>query len=134
MKLLNPSENPYLYKCLFGILMLLPQSSAFEILKNRLASVTPIASLPISVENGSTSKIDAKNRERYDELLEHFNNIQKTHEDYKYQQPPNTTMMSNIHEGINNITKRMSFNINNDINSNNGMPLETSSAISFSRN
>ncbi|ETN42848.1 uncharacterized protein HMPREF1541_02006 [Cyphellophora europaea CBS 101466] len=36
---------PYLYKCLYGLLMLLPQSSAFAALKNRLNSVSAIGLL-----------------------------------------------------------------------------------------
>merc|ERR1711964_444840 len=40
--LLEPAENPYLVKTLFGILMLLPQSSAFEDLHKRLKSVNTL--------------------------------------------------------------------------------------------
>lgn len=39
LQLLEPDRYPYLYKCLYGVLMLLPQSSAFAALKNRLNSV-----------------------------------------------------------------------------------------------
>lgn len=45
MQLLEPERYPYLYKCLYGILMLLPQSSAFAALKNRLNSVSAIGYL-----------------------------------------------------------------------------------------
>lgn len=45
MQLLEPERFPYLYKCLYGILMLLPQSSAFAALKNRLQSVSAIGYL-----------------------------------------------------------------------------------------
>ncbi|KAK2855634.1 hypothetical protein FQN49_004992, partial [Arthroderma sp. PD_2] len=38
LQLLEPDKYPYLYKCLYGLLMLLPQSSAFAALKNRLNS------------------------------------------------------------------------------------------------
>ncbi|UKZ76048.1 hypothetical protein TrVFT333_003744 [Trichoderma virens FT-333] len=38
LQLLEPEKYPYLYKCMYGILMLLPQSSAFAALKNRLNS------------------------------------------------------------------------------------------------
>ncbi|TPX09601.1 uncharacterized protein E0L32_009202 [Thyridium curvatum] len=38
LQLLEPERYPYLYKCLYGLLMLLPQSSAFAALKNRLNS------------------------------------------------------------------------------------------------
>ena len=55
LQLLEPDRYPYLYKCLYGLLMLLPQSSAFLALKSRLNSVsaigllhTPPSSLPSS--------------------------------------------------------------------------------------
>lgn len=54
LQLLEPDRYPYLYKCLYGLLMLLPQSSAFGALKNRLNSVSAIgllhtpASMPTS--------------------------------------------------------------------------------------
>ena len=47
LQLLEPDKHPYLYKCLYGILMLLPQSSAFAALKNRLNSVSPIGYLHV---------------------------------------------------------------------------------------
>ncbi|KAL5436144.1 hypothetical protein PMIN05_006850 [Paraphaeosphaeria minitans] len=45
MQLLEPERFPHLYKCLYGLLMLLPQSSAFAALKNRLNSVSAIGYL-----------------------------------------------------------------------------------------
>ncbi|KAI5854095.1 vacuole morphology and inheritance protein [Durotheca rogersii] len=45
LQLLEPEKYPYLYKCLYGLLMLLPQSSAFAALKNRLNSVSSIGYL-----------------------------------------------------------------------------------------
>lgn len=39
LQLLDPERYSSLYKCLYGILMLLPQSSAFATLRNRLGSV-----------------------------------------------------------------------------------------------
>lgn len=45
LQLLEPDKYPYLYKCMYGILMLLPQSSAFAALKNRLNSVSSIGYL-----------------------------------------------------------------------------------------
>ncbi len=43
LQLLEPDKYPELYKALYGILMLLPQSSAFLTLRNRLNSVSPMA-------------------------------------------------------------------------------------------
>jgi vacuole morphology and inheritance protein 14 len=48
MQLLEPERYPHLYKCLYGLLMLLPQSSAFAALKNRLNSVSAIGYLHIA--------------------------------------------------------------------------------------
>src|SRR4051812_30492464 len=45
MQLLEPEKYPFLYKCLYGLLMLMPQSSAFAALKNRLNSVSAIGYL-----------------------------------------------------------------------------------------
>ncbi|KAE8355376.1 vacuolar protein 14 C-terminal Fig4p binding-domain-containing protein [Aspergillus coremiiformis] len=45
LQLLEPESYPHLYKCLYGVLMLLPQSSAFAALKNRLNSVSNIGLL-----------------------------------------------------------------------------------------
>ncbi|KAJ1980709.1 hypothetical protein H4R33_005409 [Dimargaris cristalligena] len=45
LQLLEPDRYPYLYKCLYGILMLLPQSSAFNTLRSRLHSVSALSYL-----------------------------------------------------------------------------------------
>lgn len=47
LQLLEPEKYPFLYKCLYGILMLLPQSSAFGTLRNRLNSVSSIGYLHV---------------------------------------------------------------------------------------
>lgn len=52
LQLLEPERFPYLYKCLYGILMLLPQSAAFAALKNRLNSVSAIGYLHIPAPAG----------------------------------------------------------------------------------
>ena len=45
MALLEPEENPFLVKTLFGLLMLLPQSNAFDDLHKRLKSVNTLCNL-----------------------------------------------------------------------------------------
>lgn len=40
LQLLEPEKEPYLYKTLYGILMIMPQSSTYTILKNRLSTLT----------------------------------------------------------------------------------------------
>lgn len=39
LQLLDVKNNPYLIKALYGLLMLLPQSSAFQLLSRRLQCV-----------------------------------------------------------------------------------------------
>ncbi|ROV89324.1 hypothetical protein VMCG_09635 [Cytospora schulzeri] len=74
LQLLEPEKYPHLYKCLYGLLMLLPQSSAFAALKNRLNSVSSIGYLHIAPR-------PLKGREegiiRWGELLEKFRSVQE---------------------------------------------------------
>lgn len=46
MHLLQPARHHYLYKTLYGLLMVLPQSKAFTVLQTRLGSVSAFAQLP----------------------------------------------------------------------------------------
>ena len=57
MQLLEPERYPHLYKCMYGLLMLLPQSSAFAALKNRLNSVSAIGYLHIAPQRGSSTYV-----------------------------------------------------------------------------
>jgi vacuole morphology and inheritance protein 14 len=89
LQLLEPEKYPYLYKCMYGILMLLPQSSAFAALKNRLNSVSSIGYLHVAPRNTSAapsaSNYDRPNRLkgredgniRWVELLEKFRSVQE---------------------------------------------------------
>ncbi|CRG87728.1 hypothetical protein PISL3812_04748 [Talaromyces islandicus] len=88
LQLLEPERYPFLYKCLYGVLMLLPQSSAFAALKNRLNSVSNIGLLqsPRPSASISGSSYDRpggsrlKSREdaiRWVELLDKFKNVQE---------------------------------------------------------
>ncbi|KAH7029379.1 vacuole morphology and inheritance protein [Microdochium trichocladiopsis] len=91
LQLLEPEKYPFLYKCLYGLLMLLPQSSAFAALKNRLNSVSSIGFLHIATPRSSVSaassssydrpsRLGAKGREegniKWDQLLEKFRSVQ----------------------------------------------------------
>ncbi|EFX00777.1 vacuole-associated enzyme activator complex component [Grosmannia clavigera kw1407] len=89
LQLLEPDRFPHLYKCLYGLLMLLPQSSAFAALKNRLNSVSSIGYLHIAPRPTPTasggSNFDRPNRLkgredgiiRWGELLEKFKSVQE---------------------------------------------------------
>ena len=59
LALLEPEENPFLIKTLFGVLMLLPQSSAFDELHKRLKSVNTLCNLNHRVCGGSQNNREA---------------------------------------------------------------------------
>lgn len=94
LQLLEPEKYPYLYKCLYGILMILPQSSAFNTLRNRLNSVSPIGFIhlppkPTNSNSASSSKITGKyslqgrDDVKWTELLEKFRNVQRKHQEIR---------------------------------------------------
>ena len=68
MQLLEPERHPHLYKCLYGLLMLLPQSSAFAALKNRLNSVSAIGYLHIGMRGTVATQTSAGGFERQNRL------------------------------------------------------------------
>lgn len=85
LQLLEPEKYPYLYKCLYGLLMLLPQSSAFASLKNRLNSVSAIGYLHVAPRAPSTStsyerptRLKGRGDEiKWIELLDKFKAVQE---------------------------------------------------------
>ncbi|GAA5924143.1 Vac14p [Sporobolomyces koalae] len=99
LQLLEPERHPYLLKALYGLLMLLPQSSAFATLRNRLSAVSSLGFLQTVPRaafgagpgaRGSTitspSTATPLNRRdtptesphiRWNELLGHFRHVQK---------------------------------------------------------
>ncbi|KAK9475617.1 vacuolar protein 14 C-terminal Fig4p binding-domain-containing protein [Lipomyces japonicus] len=93
LQLLEPEKYPFLYRCLYGILMLLPQSSAYATLRNRLNSVSAIGYLHIvppapgssSTGSGVTKQSFNRSKARLDEakwndLLDKFRVVQFRHE------------------------------------------------------
>ncbi|EPS33225.1 hypothetical protein PDE_08187 [Penicillium oxalicum 114-2] len=87
LQLLEPEKYPYLYKCLYGVLMLLPQSSAFAALKNRLNSVSNIGFLhggprsasqtTPSFDRSSGTRLKSRDDIRWTELLDKFKAVQE---------------------------------------------------------
>uniref|UniRef100_A0A3B4DSR5 Protein VAC14 homolog n=1 Tax=Pygocentrus nattereri TaxID=42514 RepID=A0A3B4DSR5_PYGNA len=77
LQLLDVENNPYLIKALYGLLMLLPQSQAFQLLSHRLRCVPnpelmrTVAPIPTSVD--------------YQELLQHFDRVQSKHLEVRHQ-------------------------------------------------
>ncbi|OBZ70045.1 Protein VAC14 [Grifola frondosa] len=85
LQLLEPEKYPHLFKCLYGLLMLLPQSSAFVSLRNRLNAVNSAGFLHIAPKSsvGNLSSTRSKlGREdiKWQELLSHFRSVQAKHE------------------------------------------------------
>ncbi|ORZ03190.1 vacuolar protein 14 C-terminal Fig4p binding-domain-containing protein [Syncephalastrum racemosum] len=88
MQLLEPEKHPNLFKCLYGILMLLPQSSAFSTLRNRLSAVSSLGFfhvMPAKRYSRLTAATSTKQTEetppiKFQDLLQHFKNVQARHE------------------------------------------------------
>ena len=81
LQLLEPQRYAYLVKALYGILMLLPQSSAFYTLKNRLDSMPTIIS-SLQLLQADTKKLKSKSGDvrasiDFKELGAHFDEVQK---------------------------------------------------------
>lgn len=83
MQLLEPERYPFLYKCLYGILMILPQSQAFTILRNRLNSVSSIGYIHtptrpiISNDIAGKPRITRREDVKWGELLDKFRTVQQ---------------------------------------------------------
>ncbi|SPO22413.1 related to VAC14 - protein involved in regulated synthesis of PtdIns(3,5)P(2) [Ustilago trichophora] len=60
LQLLEPERYPYLFKCLYGVLMLLPQSSAFVTLRNRLNAVNGLGFLHSVPRSSYSSRAGGK--------------------------------------------------------------------------
>ncbi|KAG9284230.1 hypothetical protein G9A89_002040 [Geosiphon pyriformis] len=90
LQLLEPEKYPHLFKCLYGVLMLLPQSSAFATLRNRLNSVNAMGFLHLVPKSNSTSDmkprviktaINLKDEGiKWQDLLVDFRAVQAKHE------------------------------------------------------
>ncbi|KAF9236244.1 vacuolar protein 14 C-terminal Fig4p binding-domain-containing protein [Melanogaster broomeanus] len=84
LQLLEPERYPYLFKCLYGLLMLLPQSSAFVSLRNRLNAVNSAGFLHIAPKStvGSLASRTKVTRDeiKWQDLLSHFRAVQMKHE------------------------------------------------------
>ncbi|WVO19011.1 uncharacterized protein IAS62_000287 [Cryptococcus decagattii] len=94
LQLLEPDKYPWLPKCLYGLLMILPQSTAFISLRARLQVVHSSGYVPTNTKTPSTagfgptrSKI-GKDEIRWQELLSHFRSVQNRHEKARRQLSP----------------------------------------------
>ncbi|CDK24894.1 unnamed protein product [Kuraishia capsulata CBS 1993] len=96
MQLLTPEKNPDLYKCLYGILMILPQSSAFTTLRNRLSMLTHTGAL---YSMPTAQKVGKEKIERTIQLMKHFINVQDKYEEYRSQKRIQTNV-GKINRGL----------------------------------
>ncbi|KAK0131733.1 Protein VAC14 [Merluccius polli] len=101
LQLLDVENNPYLIKALYGLLMLLPQSQAFQLLSHRLRCV-PNPELMRTVDEStymeSKQQAAAKRPSHapmdYRELLEHFDRVQSKHLEVRHQRSGRATDLS----------------------------------------
>lgn len=81
LQLLDPDKNPFLLKSMYGLLMLLPQSSAFATLRNRLSAVSSMGTIARSTyAQTARSKMTSRDEIKWGELLTHFRQVQSRHE------------------------------------------------------
>ncbi|XP_074957904.1 protein VAC14 homolog isoform X1 [Phalacrocorax aristotelis] len=87
LQLLDVKNNPYLIKALYGLLMLLPQSSAFQLLSHRLQCVPN----PELMQTADSTKLNTGYKRTtapnidYTELLQHFEKVQNKHLEARHQ-------------------------------------------------
>jgi vacuole morphology and inheritance protein 14 len=70
LQLLEPKLHPYLIKSLFGLLMILPQTSAYKILQSRLASVPLQSLLLLDLKPDATFAMQGASDEETSKLIE----------------------------------------------------------------
>jgi len=89
LQLLEPERHPFLFKSLYGLLMLLPQSTAFETLRTRLNSVTSLGVLQM-IPKQSEPLVQSSLGINFNDLLEHFSKVQQRHSQVALSRTPAT--------------------------------------------
>lgn len=83
LQLLEPQRHPFLVKSLYGLLMLLPQSPAYSLLKSRLESVSPLNQLQCPESKFAVSQLEPTVKQQaalqFSDLLEQFKTTQERH-------------------------------------------------------
>jgi len=81
LQLLEPQRHPFLLKTLYGLLMLLPQTRAFQLLRARLACITGFGQLNIFPKSKYAKSQSLPKQEtdilNFDVLLKHFDTTQQ---------------------------------------------------------
>ncbi|XP_076878203.1 protein VAC14 homolog isoform X2 [Brachyhypopomus gauderio] len=86
LQLLDVENNPYLIKALYGLLMLLPQSQAFQLLSHRLRCVpNPELMRTVEESNPASAKRITQPQVDYKDLLQHFEHVQSKHLKVRHQ-------------------------------------------------
>lgn len=86
LQLLDVENHPYLIRALYGLLMLLPQSSAFQLLSHRLQCVpNPELMRCANTQPAPVSLNEDPARIDYTELLKHFEKVQHKHLEIRHQ-------------------------------------------------
>ncbi|KAJ8247350.1 hypothetical protein GJAV_G00245280 [Gymnothorax javanicus] len=86
LQLLDVENNPYLIKALYGLLMLLPQSQAFQLLSHRLRCVpNPELMRTLPDTKPAESRHATPCHVNYKELLQHFDRVQSKHLEVRHQ-------------------------------------------------
>lgn len=80
LQLLEPEKYPYLFKTLYGLLMLLPQTAAFTTLRNRLTTVTTIGVLHMIPRSSDIPPLPEGID--FTALLEHFVKVRRRHHEH----------------------------------------------------
>ncbi|RCK63316.1 Vacuole morphology and inheritance protein 14 [Candida viswanathii] len=126
LNLLEPERHPYLFKTLYGLLMILPQSNTFMSLRNRLTTVsnyngnsgpaqfhmaTPLTTPTPSSGSGTTTTGSTSSqsirRKRIYETLDKFIKVQDKHEEYN-----NNNRRINMNPSTYNLESTSVFPIN----------------------
>ncbi|CAH1116528.1 unnamed protein product [Phaedon cochleariae] len=100
LELLEVPCDKNLVRALYGLLMLLPQTEAFTILRTRLSCI-PSLHLYSSENSLSVEKVSNQRLINFDQLLKNFIEIQEKHKDYKKTQ--RTKKVSSLDKEINNL-------------------------------
>ncbi|XP_014285710.1 protein VAC14 homolog isoform X1 [Halyomorpha halys] len=95
LQLLQTPENYYLIRAMYGLLMLLPQSEAFHVLRHRLdcipRHINCIQRSDVTFEDGN--KFKSMN---FNELLEHFQQIQDNHAHQRLSERSDALFKTNV--------------------------------------
>lgn len=88
LELLEIERNQYLLRALYGLLMILPQSEAFQLLQRRLSAIpcNPTSQVLPEPKGGSKKNKNLRSKINFEELLSYFTKIQENHKKQKHDQ------------------------------------------------